>query len=125
MPVLNLTGIAQKQEIYNIILKIQRFVKNEDDRNKLKEYMRQFYPLVKDIYKYYSTGGLNPAISEFFCIPFNTYIKIIHLLGIVDGELLKSTDLEIDLISLKNNLESRILNNPDKVLILNILISRP
>ncbi len=42
-------------------------------------------------------------------------MKLIEKLGLIDGDNLKAMDLEIDLISLKNNLDSRILNNPDKV----------
>ena len=39
-------------------------------------------------------------------------------MDILDIELLKSTDLEIDLISEKNNVDStRIINNPDKAII--------
>jgi hypothetical protein len=32
-------------------------------------------------------------------------VKFIHSLNIIDGELLKGTDVEIDLISIKNNVE--------------------
>jgi hypothetical protein len=42
-------------------------------------------------------------------------MKMILSLGVVDGELLKSTDIEIDLISIKNNLEQKYIYNPEKV----------
>jgi hypothetical protein len=38
-------------------------------------------------------------------------------LNIIDGELIKFTDLEMDMSSQKNNVEARIINNPDKALI--------
>jgi hypothetical protein len=35
----------------------------------------------------------------------------------MDGETLKIVDVEIDLISLKNNIEQKLIYNPDKALI--------
>jgi hypothetical protein len=95
--------------------KIQRFVKNDYDRQKLKEYIRGHYQQLKDIYRYYSTFGYQPPLVEVSCIPFNYFMKFVNLIGVIDGELLKATDLEIDLISIKNNIEVKMLYNPDKV----------
>ncbi|CAD8082483.1 unnamed protein product [Paramecium sonneborni] len=95
--------------------KIQRFVKSDYEKMKLKEYFRQKYQLIKDIYKYFSSFGYQPPQFDVFCIQFGQFNKILSPL--IDGENLKQSDLESDLVSIKNNVDSKYIYNPDKAII--------
>ncbi|CAK71521.1 unnamed protein product (macronuclear) [Paramecium tetraurelia] len=95
--------------------KINRFVKNDYEQMKLKEYLRENYQLIKDIYKFYSSNGYFQ--SECFSISFQSYIKMIQQIGIIDNESVKLQDVEIDLASIKNNIDPKYLYNPEKALI--------
>lgn len=39
------------------------------------------------------------------------------MMGLLDGEGLKMQDVELDLASIKNNIDQKIIYNPDKALI--------
>ncbi|CAK83556.1 unnamed protein product (macronuclear) [Paramecium tetraurelia] len=95
--------------------KIQRFVKSDYERMKLKEYFRQKYQLIKDIYKYFSSFGYQPPVYDVFCIQFGQFHKILS--PIIDGENLKQSDVESDLVSIKNNVDTKFIYNPDKAII--------
>ncbi|CAD8162810.1 unnamed protein product [Paramecium octaurelia] len=97
--------------------KISRFVKSEYERLKLKEYFRQHYQLIKDVYKYYSSVGYQPPNFDVFCIQFPQYMKLLNRLAIIDGDLLKAQDVEIDIVSLKNNVDPKYIYNPEKAII--------
>ncbi len=38
--------------------KISRIIKNEKELEASKVILRQYYPLIKDLYKYFSTAGI-------------------------------------------------------------------
>ncbi|CAD8181810.1 unnamed protein product [Paramecium pentaurelia] len=95
--------------------KIQRFVKSDYEKIKLKEYFRQKYQLIKDIYKYFSSFGYQPPLFDVFCIQYGQFNKILS--SIIDGENLKQSDVESDLVSIKNNVDSKFIYNPDKAII--------
>ncbi|CAD8172456.1 unnamed protein product [Paramecium pentaurelia] len=97
--------------------KISRFVKSEYERIKLKEYFRSNYQLLKDVYKFYSSLGYQPPNFDVFCIQIPQYMKLINKLAIIDGDLLKQQDVEIDIVSLKNNIDPKYIYNPDKALV--------
>ncbi|CAD8071605.1 unnamed protein product [Paramecium sonneborni] len=95
--------------------KINRFVKNDYEQMKLKEYLRENYQLIKDIYKFYSSYGY--FVSECFSISFSTYMKMIQQIGIIDNDSVKTQDVEIDLVSIKNNIDPKFIYNPEKSLV--------
>ncbi|CAD8141715.1 unnamed protein product [Paramecium octaurelia] len=97
--------------------KITRFVRNEYERTKMKEYFRQQYQLLKDVYKYLSSFGHQPPQFDMFCIQFPQFSKLVQQLGLIDGVDLKIQDVESNLISIKNNVDNKYIYNPDSALI--------
>jgi hypothetical protein len=75
--------------------------------------MRSYYHSIKDTFRYYSSVALLQGY-ETFCFPFANFVKFVQHSGIIDNNLLKGTDIEIDLISVKNNIDPAVINNPEK-----------
>jgi hypothetical protein len=65
--------------------KYLNFVKNEEDRNNLKEYLRGVYKPMKDCYKVCSSHA---SSDKLYAIGKNGITEIFQQMGMIDGKLL-------------------------------------
>lgn len=77
--------------------KILRIVKNEEERERLKTYVRSVYKWFREVYKF--TSGSDP-MNDIFCIGVNVFSDLIisGTKSLVDGKSLKLSDLDLERI---------------------------
>ena len=74
--------------------KVDKIVKNEEDRSAFKAYCKSIYSHFREVYKY--VAGSDP-IGDITCIGSNVFSDFIttQMPGFVDGKYLKLTDLDL------------------------------
>ena len=82
--------------------KVERIVKNEEEREKFKTYFRSVYKYFREVYKFYS--GSDP-MNDIFCIGVNVFSDLIanQLPTLIDGKTLKLSDLDLERIQTNAN----------------------
>jgi len=82
--------------------KVLRIVKNDEEREKLKTYVRSVYKWFREMYKF--TAGSDP-MNDIFCIGLNVFSDLIIsvIKTIVDGKCLKLSDLDLERIQTNAN----------------------
>ena len=95
--------------------KVDKIVKNEDQREEFKTYMRSIYKWFREVYKY--TAGSDP-MGDVFCIGVNVFSDLIAsgMPRFVDGKYLKVADLDLERIKTKDN-ETNSKFNPKNNLV--------
>jgi hypothetical protein len=97
---------------------MNKIIKDEFDRGKVKEYLRTIYPVMREAYKYYS--GISFA-NNVPAIGVNTMIDLLTTAGVLDHKLLKISDISIDFIAtnvwVKNPDPKLRYLNPERMLI--------
>ena len=82
--------------------KVDRIVKNEEERDRLKAYIRSIYKWFREMYKF--TAGSDP-MNDIFCIGVNVFSDLIQAQtkNLVDGKALKLSDLDLERIQTNAN----------------------
>ena len=82
--------------------KVDKIVKNEEDRAELKAYCKSIYQHFREVYKF--IAGSDP-MGDVFCIGSNVFTDMITagIPGFVDGKYLKLTDLDLERIKTNAN----------------------
>ena len=82
--------------------KVEKIVKNEEDRENLKTYFRSIYKYFREVYKF--VAGSDP-MGDIFCIGVNVFSDLCSsgLEGMVDGKALKVADLDLERIKANAN----------------------
>ena len=77
--------------------KIEKIVKNVEDRENFKTYCRSIYKYFREVYKFVS--GSDP-MGDVFCIGVNVFSDLCTtgLDGLIDGRYLKVADLDLERI---------------------------
>ena len=88
-------------------------VKSERERAKVKEFLRENYKVIKDVYKYYSslTGS-----SEMFSISMNSYKEFLTRTEMIDGKLLKLSEIDLPFTA-TNKINVKMPFNPERALV--------
>lgn len=73
--------------------KMTSFIKDEEDRNNLKEYLRTIYYLMKECYKYNSSQC---SIVNLWGLSLNNMTELIIEMKVVDNIYMKLADLDIE-----------------------------
>lgn len=94
---------------------MHKIVKNEDDREEFKTYLRSVYKYFREVYKYVS--GSDP-MGDIFCIGVNVFSELVAqgTKGFVDEKHLKLADLDLERIKANAN-EQNSKFNPSKHLV--------
>jgi len=94
--------------------KVNRIVKNDEERERFKTYLRSIYKWFREVYKFYS--GSDP-MNDIFCIGTNVFSDLINgLKQFVDGKYLKLSDLDLERIQTNAN-EQNSKYNPKNNLV--------
>jgi len=95
--------------------KVEKIVKNEEERELFKNYCRSIYRYFREVYKY--VAGSDP-MGDVFCIGVNVFSEIITggMPGFVDGKFLKVADLDLERIKTNAN-ETNSKFNPKNNLV--------
>lgn len=82
--------------------KVDRIVKDEEERERLKTYVRSIYKWFREVYKFFS--GSDP-MNDIFCIGVNVFSDLIvnQIPGFIDGKTLKLSDLDLERIQTNAN----------------------
>ena len=82
--------------------KVDRICKNEEERERLKTYVRSVYKWFREVYKFYA--GSDP-MNDIFCIGINVFGDLIvnQIPGFIDGRFLKLSDLDLERIQTNAN----------------------
>ena len=77
--------------------KVARIVKNDDEREDLKTYLRSIYKYFREMYKF--TSGSDP-MNDIFCIGVNVFSDLVTngTPSLIDGKFLKLSDLDLERI---------------------------
>mmetsp|Transcript_26785 Transcript_26785/g.25810 ORF Transcript_26785/g.25810 Transcript_26785/m.25810 type:complete len:162 (-) Transcript_26785:686-1171(-) len=76
--------------------KIPKFIKDERDRENCKQYLRSIYKSIREVYKSYA--GISPC-NGVPSIGSNVFQDIVNSCGIIDGDLVKLSDIDLEFIS--------------------------
>jgi len=79
----------------------------------VKEYLRSIYKGIRETYKYFA--GMNPT-NGVPSIGQNTFGEIANHGNVVDNELLKLSDMDLEFISTNAGIKNQNLN-PDRALV--------
>ena len=95
--------------------KVDRIVKNEEEREKLKTYMRGIYKWIREVYKF--IAGSDP-MNDIFCIGVNVFSDMITsgMPGFIDMKYLNLSDLDLERIKTISN-ETNSKFNPKNQLV--------
>ena len=95
--------------------KVDRIVKNEEERERFKTYCRSIYKWFRDMYKFASGTD---AMGDLFCIGTNVFSTLIQeeIPTLIDGKALKLSDLDMERISTNAN-EQNSKQNPKNNLV--------
>jgi len=76
---------------------VARIVKNEEERERLKTYVRSIYKWFREMYKF--TSSCDP-MNDIFCIGVNVFSDLVinGTPTLVDGKYLKLSDLDLERI---------------------------
>jgi len=89
--------------------KVHKIVKNEDDREEFKTYLRSVYKYFREVYKF--VAGSDP-MGDIFCIGTNVFSEVVTggCKGFVDEKYLKLTDLDLERIKTNANEQNNKFN---------------
>jgi hypothetical protein len=95
--------------------KIDRVVKNEEERERLKVYVKSIYKWFREMYKY--TAGVDP-MKDVMCIGTNVFSELCNnsCPTLIDGKYLKLSDLDLERIQTNAN-EKNNKHNPKEKLV--------
>ena len=95
--------------------KVARIVKNDEEREKLKTYIRSIYKWFREMYKFFS--GSDP-MDDIFCIGTNVFSDLVInvIPSMIDGKYLKLSDLDLERIQTNAN-ETNSKFNPKNNLV--------
>lgn len=93
--------------------KIPKIIKNHEELEKVKNYLKSKYKCIREVYKYYA--GINPC-SYIPSIGQNAFNEIINLTTIVDGNICKFSDIDFEFIATKAG-NKNIQLNPERWLV--------
>ena len=72
-------------------------IKDEEDREKVKKLLKEFYPSIRECYKYYA--GISP-IGRVMCVGSGVLTEMCReCYDLLDGKHLKLTDLDLSIIA--------------------------
>ena len=95
--------------------KVDRIVKNEEERDRFKTYFRSIYKWFREVYKFASGSD---AMGDIFCIGTNVFSDLIQkeIPTLIEGKFLKLSDLDMERIS-TNASEKNSKFNPKNMLV--------
>jgi hypothetical protein len=95
--------------------KIPRVIKNAEELQKVKSFLKMNYRCIREIYKYYS--AVSPT-GQVFSIGNNVFSDIMsNFDGIVDNNTLKLADIDLEFVSTNAGPKTGNPRNPDRSLI--------
>jgi hypothetical protein len=87
--------------------KYNNFIKNDEDRESLKEFMRSHYGQMRLAYKFASSYSNNPGL---WFIGSNGMTEIFSQMGLLDGKLLTLSSLDIEFEKVNYSTEKGLHN---------------
>ena len=93
--------------------RIVKIVREEKERKAIYYFLRGHYRAIKDTYKYFSAMGLT---GDVFSIPINAFTEFMNQSDIVDGKLIKLSEMDILFIT-TNTVSVKLPFNPDRALV--------
>lgn len=93
--------------------KIPKIIKDEKEKEKVMNYLRSNYKYIREVYK--SFAGISPC-NGIPSIGTNTFQDIANSCYLIDGELLKLSDMDLEFISTNAGLKNQLMN-PDRALV--------
>lgn len=95
--------------------KLPRIIKDTDELEAVKHYLKGKYKMLREIYKYYA--AVSPA-GNVFSIGNNVLSDIINSMGdIVDGVTIKLADIDLEFVSTNAALKKTSHLNPERFLV--------
>ena len=100
--------------------KVARIVKNDEERDRVKTYIRSIYKWFREMYKF--AAGSDP-MNDLFCIGTNVFSDLITngIPSMVDGKTLKLADLDLEIIQTNANEQNGKFNPKAKLVRHNFL----
>jgi len=93
--------------------RIPRFIKDERELQIIHDHLRSLYRAIKDTYKYFAAIGVS---GDLFSVPINAFTEFLNQAGIVDGKLIKLSEIDILFIT-TNAVSVKQPFNPDRALV--------
>ena len=93
--------------------KIPKIVKDQNELEEIRLFLKENYKPIRETYKYYA--GISPC-GIIPCIGQNVLNDIVNKTGIVDGNLLKLSDVDFEFIATKAGIKNVNLN-PERWLV--------
>eukprot|EP00347_Sterkiella_histriomuscorum_P006983 403350697 len=95
--------------------KLEKIIKNEEERLQCKVYLKSQYKIIRETYKFYS--GVDP-VGYICSIGTNLYSDIISNCGdFIDGKIFKLSDLDLNFVATNSGTKKNNPRNPERQLV--------
>ena len=88
--------------------RLESFLKDEEEKKKIKKYLRSVYLIIKDAYRYYSSYS---GMTKLMCIGPNNLLELLKEIGALNENDLSTAAVGIEM-NKTNFSDKKFMNNP-------------